>query len=641
MPRWFWLLPLLAMAAWWPIEPYWQSDDFLAVHYAQHGKDVLHDFVGPQYAATDVWLFYRPLITASFWLEQQLGGAWPPLSHCSNVLAHGISTLLVALLWRRFATDRQAFGAALLWAMLPSHAGSIAWAVGRVDSHTTVWCLLALLLCLRAQERAANGGRGVAWTAGLATAAALASKELAFVVPPLALLLVWLRNPHAPFASRTAGALTTTAPVWLAFGAYVPLRWLALGRFGGYDAAAYDAVAMLNGLGQNLAHLLVPLRWIGDPGAQFGLSSAWWLATAALPPVGALLLALLWQPRRVLAAASVLLVAMAPMATFLPAWENPQTQRYWYLPTAALCGVLALPGRVFVLAILLAWAWPLVAIRSAHHAADRQTAGMHAALLREVRDGAPAPMFVAGLPNANATGTVVQLHFGLDRLLLPPFSERAVPLYALRPLFASPLAFRLHADHEAPTALPLGSTWFFADPSALGKAPDPAPLPDLEVTGHDGGVLDLTSPRLFTLLQADPPHIRLQTPGVRPLAFRLTLFTANGYLATVFLDHGDGSGPDGTVDIRTWFAGRRPVPVPDGYVEYWIGRIATSDTFIGEVLDVPTTIDLVPEFPMLLEAGDVDLKTGGFTATHRARRLLTFRFDRGYRAWKLAAHGEK
>ena len=31
MPRWFWLLPALAAALWWPLWPYYASDDFIAV----------------------------------------------------------------------------------------------------------------------------------------------------------------------------------------------------------------------------------------------------------------------------------------------------------------------------------------------------------------------------------------------------------------------------------------------------------------------------------------------------------------------------------------------------------------------------------------------------------------------------------
>ncbi|MBM4063959.1 MAG: hypothetical protein FJ265_23105, partial [Planctomycetes bacterium] len=159
VPRWFWLLPLLAIAAWWPIGPAWQSDDFLALHYAQDLRRALHDFAGPQYGATDIWLFYRPLITLSFWFDQQLGGAGPFVSHLANVFAHGVNALLAGLLWRRVLPDGRAFAAGLWWALLPGHAGTIAWAVGRVDGHTTVWCLAALLFAVRHAERRARGAR--------------------------------------------------------------------------------------------------------------------------------------------------------------------------------------------------------------------------------------------------------------------------------------------------------------------------------------------------------------------------------------------------------------------------------------------------------------------------------------------------
>ena len=89
MPRWLWLLlPALTAALWWPWSPYFASDDFIAMSYASDLGRVASDFVGRPVLRTDVWAFYRPLITLSFWFDQMLGGAWPPAGHCSNVLAH-------------------------------------------------------------------------------------------------------------------------------------------------------------------------------------------------------------------------------------------------------------------------------------------------------------------------------------------------------------------------------------------------------------------------------------------------------------------------------------------------------------------------------------------------------------------------
>lgn len=636
LPRWFWLLPILAIAAWWPLQPWWQSDDFLAVHYVQHGRHVLADFTGPQYGATDLWAFYRPLITASFWLDQQFGGVWPPLSHASNVLAHGVNALLVGCLWRRFLPVDAAFFAGLLWALLPSHQGSIAWAVGRVDSHTTVWCLLTVLLALRAHERLAAGERSRRWPLLLTTAAALASKESALMLPLLATFAVALRAT-GPLGVRLQRALATTGTAWLVLLVYLPLRFVLLGGLGGYDAAssALAPLAMLQGLGQGLANVLVPLRWSGRPDATV-VPTAVWLVGAALPVAIALLLGVGKAPRLAKGALAAFLLALPPIASFLPAADNPQTLRLYYLPTVALTGLLAAGGRLPALAVLVAFAWPFVAMRQTQRHADATTAAMHHALLREATDGADDPMFVAGLPHVNASGTVVQLHFGVDRLLQPPFTAQPRRLFALRPLAEVPGVFTLTAPGEVPFALPAGSTWSFADASALVQVPPGATLPDLPITGDVAGLVDLTTPQLESLEPLDAPKLALRTPGLRPLVFRATLFTASGYVATVFFDHAADGAADGEMNLRRWFAGDprqgddlRKEPARFGFA---------SGAYVGEALPIPTTLDLVPEFPLLLEAGGLDAERQ-FVPTHRARRLLTMRFDRDYPRWMRRVQG--
>lgn len=637
LKHWFWLLPLLAMAAWWPIDPWWQSDDYLALHYARDAANVLHDFAGPQYGATDVWLFYRPLITASFWLDDAIGsllGGGVPVSMYSNVLAHGLSTLLLGLVWRRWLDDGRAFAAALLWALLPSHLAALAWGVGRVDSHTAVWLLAAAWTWLRSDERAQRGEPRRPLALALCTAAALASKELAFVLPPLLTLLAFARRAHAPLAARVREAFAATAVPWLVFVLYLPLRWLALGRFGGYAAADFWTAATLPGLGHVLADLLVPLRWSGPLPATVPLSPRLLLAAAALPPLAGLLLGVRRAPRLAAVAAAAFLLLLAPVVMFLAGADNPHNLRYYYVGSAALCGVLVAGGRWLVLPLLLALATPFVLVRSAQHEADTTSRTMQRALLREVADGAPSPLFVAGLPHANALGTTVMLHFGIDRLLAPPFGDDRARLFALRPLAEIPEVFRLHGADEPPFALPLGSTWFFADPTALGRAPDAPSLPDLPITGDRDGVFDLGSPVLHALLDGTAaPQLRFS--GVVPPFLRLTLFTANGYLTTICSDHGAAGASDGTFDARTWFT------ASPGSLRG--GRIARAEVYVGDALVIPTTIDRVPEFPALLEAGTLqgDPRSGPitFVPTHRSRRLLTFRFDRGYPAWVRRAQG--
>jgi hypothetical protein len=628
LPRWFLLLPVFAIACWWPLEPYWQSDDFVAVHYAQDLGRALADFAGPQYGSTDIWLFYRPLITLSFWLDQVLGGGAPFVSHLSNVLAHGASALLAGVLWRRFLSDGRAFLAGALWAALPSHAGSLAWAVGRVDSHTAVWCLLCLWLAVRQRERDAAGERAPRWPAVAALLGALLSKELALAVPPLATLLAFaLPGPSSP-RERAAAAWRGTWPLWAALAAYVAFRLLVLGQVGGYTGAQVLPAAIAEGLLRSLADLVVPVRWTGGELLDRRLGALpWpWLCAAAVLPAA---LHPLWTRRaeRLLLPLLAFLVATAPIAVFLAGAENVHNLRLFYLPSVALAGLLAAPGPLPALLALATLAAPLWAMRQEQFAADRDSAARHAAILREVRDGAGSPMFVAGLPHTNARGTAVQFHFGVDRMTEPPFGPGGVRLFALRPFAELPGIHALAAAGDPPFALPGGSTWFFADATALGRAP--ADLqPELVVQGDAGGVLDLTEPRLLQLAGGDR-GIALVTPGVRGPWYRLTIFTATGYFACFVPDHAGPGAGDGRIEILRFFGGDRAARIaPEVHAPSRFG--ATGDMFALLALEMPTTLDLVPEFPVLLEAGQAH--GTAFTTTHRARRLLTFRFDRRFPA---------
>ncbi|MBX3461690.1 MAG: hypothetical protein KF830_00830 [Planctomycetes bacterium] len=632
LPRWFWLLPLGAALAWWPIDPWWKSDDYLALHYAQHLGRALADFVGPQYGATDVWWFYRPLVTLSFWFDQLAFGPSPMWSHASNVLAHAASALWVGLLWRRFLPDGRAFAAALLWALLPGHQAAILWAVGRVDSHTAVWCFATLWLTLRREERRAVGLPAPRWPLWLAFAGALASKELAWVVPPLAAALVALRG-DGPIGARLRHGARASAPLWFLLAACFGLRLLVLGRLvGGYGEMQFAWLPMATGLGRTLLHTLVPLGWSGGDALAdaTGVAAPVWTVVAALPPLAALLLAL--RRPAWLAAPLLFVVACAPMATFLAGAHNVHNLRYWYLPTAALVGLLAAPGRLAAGLVLLTWLWPLAHVRAEVVAADRESRRLHHALQRAA-DAAPSgPLFVAGLPHANARGTSLQFHFGVDRVLQPPFREPGVALFALRPIVDAPGIFRLDPPGAVPTRLPLGTTCRRTG-EGFEPVPHDAPLPDLELSGDVGGVVDLTTPRLLGLQDGSRP-IRLATGATRPEAHRLTIFTATGYFCCLFPDHGEAGTAHGTIDLRRFFVGHPDPPAPQQVPPAVYGP---GGSYVMRGLEVPTTHDLVPEFPVLVEAGRID--ANGFTATHRARRLLTFRFDRGYARWVRRALG--
>ena len=70
-----------------------------------------------------------------------------------------------------------------------------------------------------------------------------------------------------------------------------------------------------------------------------------------------------------------------------------------------------------------------------------------------------------------------------------------------------------------------------------------------------------------------------------------------------------------------------------------VSRFDPAGPFLGDALVVPTTIDLDPSFPTLIEAGTFDPAAAAFTPTHRAERLVRLRFDRGYPAWVRRVQG--
>lgn len=628
LPGWFWLLPILALAAWWPFQPYWQSDDYLALHYARSLTRALGDFIGPQYGSQDIWLFYRPLITLSFWFDYMAGGSDPWLAHFSNVLVHGLNALLVGLIGLRFVAPGAAFAAAALWSLQPAHAGALLWTVGRVDGHTVLWCLLSIWLALRGGE----GIRGARALSVLACLLALCSKELAFAVPPLVLLVVALRH-RGTAAERLRQGLGHSWPHFLLLGLMFGWRAMVLGTpLGGYGGAHLQPLPMAHGLGEIAVNLLNPLRWTaGNPRAEVFASARGYVSWIGLLPT--LVAVAFWlRPGRwpgLTALLLLFLVAAAPTAPFWADSGNVHNLRYFYLASIALAAVLALPGRVTIALGLLVSLPALVAIRIDYLRADRESAQMHATLLHHAAGSTQNELFVAGLPHVNRAGSVLQFHYGTDRLLQQPFAGGSVRLLALRPAAEVPGVWRISPPDRAPFALPGGTTLWFADPDDLRPAAaEELPELPLEVIGgtdlRDDAIRRLADNRL---------QIQIRTPGVRPEAYRVTFFTATGYLCSVIGNHGTIVEPDGHVDLRKFF------------VEGCWAR--TGETHVLRGLEVPTIHDLVTEFPALVEAGTLSADArfeersaihtkrvvhGDFRPTHRARSLLRFQFDRGYPA---------
>ena len=202
--------------------------------------------------------YYRPAVVLSFYLDYLIGGYAPAIYHIHNILIHAGCAYLVFLFARCLSTDSAvAWGAALLFFVLPIHTDSIFWIVGRTDLLCALFYLSALILFFKYMERGSTGA-----LLGLAACSALAflSKEMAISLPVALAALVAYRKMW-----NTAPARRGLAVVCIVLLAYFGVRWLVLGSALG----GTPQVSILN--------------WARDgvkAVAKFGMSDIWWLGIA-------------------------------------------------------------------------------------------------------------------------------------------------------------------------------------------------------------------------------------------------------------------------------------------------------------------------------------------------------------------------
>ena len=585
---------LVALLAWFPFAPCWQSDDFIAVHYATDLSRVLRDFTGNQYGLEGLVWFYRPLVTLSFWCDGVLAGRdpelWCTVAHVSNALAHALSALLLQRLLGRFVPAAIATWAAVLWAVSPSHAGAILWAVGRVDAHATVWILLCALAFVRWQE-------GTQRTRALALGAqvlALMTKELALVLPGIVLVLGCALGPPG---ARLRAALRGVWPFVVVQILYLGWRYYLFGRLiGGYEGATTAHAGMAGGLLAWTWYLLSPLA---APLVEVPRLFAWLgLAPAA---IGAWIAVRSGRSRLLLACLLLFVGCALPAFQFWPHTQDPKNLRYFYLAFAALAPILALGGARTAVPVLLLLIAPWYVVRSAY------AAGPGNPISRRAEQLPAGPVLVEDL--LRATQIAVYYHLGVDRMTMPPFGRGRQRPFAFRPLVDRPDPFRPGEIAAIPGFTPMVA-W---ETQSRSRARSRIERCEAVLDGPERW-----TSQLFWDLHRERTQAAFVIRGLRAPSYRITVFTAGGYLTAVCADEAAPGSADGRVRYQSWLAGRTAGQGEDA-------RMAFG-------LVTPTVLDLDTRFPVFVEAG------GGtpFAATHAARSLLWIEFERDFAEW---AHG--
>jgi hypothetical protein len=176
--------------------------------------------------------WFRPLTEATWRLAYLAFALRPEGHHALNLGLHLLNVSLVFAIASCFYGSRvSGASAAALFGVHPLSPAAVAWLSCRYDLLATGFVLLTVLLLLRPP-----GPRRWIWV-GLASAGAVLSKELAYVLPLVAAIVV-LGRPQAARSSWRRLWSREISAVLAVVAALVAVKVAALGGLGGYGVHA-------------------------------------------------------------------------------------------------------------------------------------------------------------------------------------------------------------------------------------------------------------------------------------------------------------------------------------------------------------------------------------------------------------------
>lgn len=261
---------------------------------------------------------YYPLIYSSFWLESNLWGLSPALSHLINAAFHALNAFLIYAVLKHLNV-RGALFAGLIFALHPVHVESVAWISERKNVLSGFFYLLSLYAFLKSEDTPEK--KGLYILSLVLFVMALLCKTVACTLPVALIIIRWMRGRDIR-PGYIAGLIPFFA-LGLAFG-LLTVWWEAnlVGASGQMWELSYIERALLAGriFWFYLYKLLAPFELIFIyPRWQVDSSAVWqWLPPAGAVLSVALLLALSrWIGRRPFAAMAFFLVTLFPALGFI------------------------------------------------------------------------------------------------------------------------------------------------------------------------------------------------------------------------------------------------------------------------------------------------------------------------------------
>ena len=309
--------------------------------------------------------YYRPMVTLSYYLDDKIWGDSAFGFHLSVWLLHGVNTLLVFFLARRWMSPGRTHGSApttsdfrlttyglvpllasLLFAVHPIHAPSVAWIAGRNDTLCAAFLLTSLVLYTFSPRLIFHALSMLAFFFALLTKEAAV---FAFVLFPLYDYLVSGDPPGRPYPSHLTSYIFRAIPPLLILGLYFAIRAARISLPAGGASAdtltsadSFETALAAAGLYFKLLVFPYPHHpFIGT--IPVSLSILIVSAFILILTMAGWGIALFHKNRLAGMALGLMLLTLAPgiLVAVLRVASTPAAERYLYLPSAGFVILVA------------------------------------------------------------------------------------------------------------------------------------------------------------------------------------------------------------------------------------------------------------------------------------------------------------